>query len=107
MSMRKIFTLMLLSAISLLPLSNGYAQDLFNQEQDATFEKIYVSPDRVFIEVEGIFYLTEEGNIAPAKFVASDASGLYVALNAYQCPGCQRWNRDNICFNSRCPLYGK
>ena len=106
----KFLMLAFISAFSLLSFTSGHASELLMQEQqmmEPAFEKVYVSPDRVLIYPEGIFYLNESGEVASARLVASDASGLYIVAAAYKCPGCGRYNRDNICYNERCPLYGK
>lgn len=97
--------------IILLASNNGCAQEFLGQEQIAEplFEKVYVSPDRIFVCSEGLFYLNKKGDVIPVQLVSSDASGLYViaGVDAYQCPGCRRWNKNDICCNTSCPLYGK
>lgn len=93
----------------LLP-SIGMASDeqVSNYQTSAPhFDKIYLSYDRVIVLPEGIFFLSNDGELLPARLVASDAQGLYVVAAFYQCPRCSRWFRSNKCENPACPLNGK
>lgn len=111
----KFFMLAFITIFSLLTFTRGYASEQLMQERlmqeqqmmEPCFEKVYVSPDRVLIYPEGIFYLNESGELASARLVASDASGLYVIATAYRCPACGRYNRTNVCRNKACPLFNK
>jgi hypothetical protein len=106
--MKSLRLLTLISAFSMLSLTNGHASEHFVQEPQMTessFEKIYVSADRILIHPEGIFYLNEAGELASARMVASDASGLYVVADYYICGNCGWANGDGKCINMNCPLY--
>jgi len=106
----KFLMLAFISAFSLLPFTSGHAIEQLMQEQQMkvpSYEKVYVSPDEVLIYPEGIFYLNESGEVAPARLVASDACGLYIVAAAYKCPSCGRYNRNNVCHNPECPLNDK
>ena len=109
MRTHKLFMWTVISVFSIFALGNGYAQELLDQTQitEPVFEKVYVSPDRILIYPEGVFFLNEAGEVASARLVASDAFGLYIVTTSYQCPACRRRNRDNVCMNQKCPLYGK
>lgn len=110
MKARKLFMLALICFSILVSLQYGVAREEFlpYQTKEPLIEKVYLSSDRIFIYPEGIFYLDELGEVVPARFVASDGSGLYIfADRIYQCPCCNRGNRDNKCNNPNCPLYGK
>jgi hypothetical protein len=109
MKVHKLFLLLLIGIFSLSMDGQGYTQEQLIQEEinELSFEKIYLSPDRILIYPEGIFYLNEAGDVVPARLVASDAAGLYIVAAAYKCPACGRYNRDNICHNPQCPLNGK
>ncbi|MCH9624976.1 MAG: hypothetical protein S4CHLAM123_01380 [Chlamydiales bacterium] len=109
MRAQKLLLLMLVGLFGLSVLGQGYAQEQLIEEEmtKPSFEKIYLSPDRILIYPEGIFYLNEAGDVVPARLVASDASGLYAVAATYRCPGCGWRNSDNRCINRKCPLYGK
>lgn len=109
MTIRKIFMLTCVSLFSLMTSINGHAEESFGQEEmtENYLEKTYLSSERIFIHAEGIFFMNDMGNVVPARFIGSDASGLFVCAAMYQCPGCRRWNSDNVCGNSRCSLYGR
>lgn len=108
MKFKKIFMLMIFSVFSLFAFSNGYAEELLNEEQiiEPTYEKVYVSPDDILICHEGIFFLNTVGDLTPARLISSDAAGLYVMWGDYYCPQCGYLNSTNRCTNTRCPLYG-
>ncbi len=106
----RILMLMLIVPFCLFSFTVGHADEYLIQQQqkiESTFERIYVTPDRVFIYPEGIFYLNEAGELALARLVSSDTSGLYVVVAVYKCPACGRGNRNGVCINPACPLYGK
>lgn len=69
-------------------------------------EKIYVSPDQVVLTTEGIFFITDAG-LTPVSFISSDIHGLYVMRGYYQCPACGRYNANDVCQNSNCPMFGQ
>lgn len=75
--------------------------------ESPALEKIYVNPDQLHIIPEGIFFLSEEGNLVPACGVFRDQMGIYVVAESYKCPSCGMRNRNNVCINTSCPLYGK
>jgi hypothetical protein len=105
MKIGKMLMLALLGIFSLLTASNGYAQE---EVTEPPFEKVYVSPDRILVSQEGLFYFNEEGNMIPVQLISSDAAGVYiVGKPVYICPGCGTGNTTNKCINRWCPLFGQ
>jgi len=109
MKVHKFLLLMLVGLFALSVLGQGNAHEQVVQEEvtEPSFEKIYLSPDRILIYPEGIFYLNEAGDVAPARLISSDAAGLFIVAATYRCPACGWANHDNVCINRKCPLYGK
>lgn len=109
MSIRKILTLTFITLFSLATSINGYAHESFDQDEmtENYVEKTYISPDRIFIHAEGIFFKNDMGHVVPARFIGSDASGIYAVGALYRCPACRRMNDNNICGNPRCSMYMK
>jgi|GEM_PF-6313640 len=109
MKIQKILLLMLVGLFTLVVHGQGYAQEQWTHEisSETVCEKIYVSPDCIYIYPEGIFYLNEIAEVVPARLVASDALGVYVVAKYYRCPACGTYNRNNVCIKTTCPLYRK
>ena len=109
MTIRKILMMTFVSLFSLVTSINGYAQESFDQEEitENYLEKTYISPERVFMHAEGIFFMNDMGHVVPARLIGSDLRGLYVLAVNYQCSICGWANGNNICINRRCPYYGK
>lgn len=70
------------------------------------FEKVYVDPSSVLLTQEGVFFLTQDGRLQPARLVAVDTQGMYVIRKSYQCPICRRRYPDNVCLTPTCPNKG-
>ena len=83
MKIRKVWMLALLGIFSLL--SNGYAQEPLNREEVAEppFEKVYLYPDRVFLDKDGPFYLNGEDRTR-LRSISSDSTGLYIMAGIYK-----------------------
>ncbi len=98
----KVFLLMLLSV---LHFSNGYTEE----SKEPPIVKVYTSPESIFLSPEGVFHTTGCNEYSPVELVAADGYGLYVIglKDFYKCPGCGRYNSNNICYNKNCSLYLK
>lgn len=107
MTIRNFFMLTIISLFCLVTSIHGHAQELFDQEEmtEKYVEKTYISPERIFIHPEGIFFMNDVGDVIPARLIGSNSLGIY-AVAFYQCPACGRMSRDNICLYPRCPKYG-
>ncbi len=66
-------------------------------------EKIYLSPERIKVLVEGIFFLTDLGEYQLARLVSSDEGGLYVVSAYIRCPACGAWSTDGSIHKLWCP----
>lgn len=94
-------------AIALPSLTFAYVANAVEaSEMEPRFEKIYVDAEQVHVIPEGIFFVSAENEWIAARLVSVDAQGIYVVAASYRCPGCGRWNGNNTCGNSDCPLYG-
>ncbi len=98
---------MFLAVLSVLSSQVLSANEKIPHYTDPGYEKIYVQPEDIYIQADGIFYKDLTGAVVPAQVVASDNFGIYIVAQRYQCPGCGRWNNDGVCWNILCPLYGQ
>jgi len=106
-SMRVLSLFVILFFTTALQAFDEHQVSVFSSETNSfSREKIYVDPWQIHINADGIFFLNSHGNLEALSGVFSDSHGIYFEeLQAYQCPSCRRWNRDNICHNKKCPLY--
>ncbi len=103
----KIFSLfsVLLFAMTTLVYGQDSSSTSASQLDTPSLQKIYVQPSQIHITTAGIFFLQSDGELGIACGVFNDVNGVYVLIVRYQCPGCQRWNNNNICENKKCSLY--
>jgi hypothetical protein len=92
--------------IFLLAVCFGFSTQASAQEQIARQEdKIYVSPDRIRIVPDGIFYMNEVGEFQPVNMVSSDEGGVFIVSNQIQCSTCRAWSSDGNLHKFWCPFY--
>lgn len=74
---------------------------------DPGYGKVYVQPEDIYIQANGVFYRDLTGAVVPAQVVASDTFGIYIITEYYRCPACGWANNNNVCINKNCSMYGK